>query len=511
MKTNMETSAGKSAYITAVTLVDAGYRDGILESSDRIYAYNRLLARLGLDGSIQPSFGLDQKSKSVYDCVQELIIYAIGKGMIDDVFDHREIFAAELIDCLMARPSEINRYFYQLHSISPARATDWFYQFCKNVQYIQVARISKNVSYKAACEYGELDITINLSKPEKNPADIAAERNMIRSDYPRCLLCVENEGYKGRVGHPARANHRLISMQELAGEQWFFQYSPYSYYNEHCIVLSDEHRPMKIDRNTFVRITSFLDRFPHYFIGSNADLPIVGGSILSHDHYQGGRFSFAMDRAPVEEYFCLKSYPGIKAGTVKWPMSVIRLSSTNKSELIECSAAVLSHWREYNDVKADIKANTGVEPHNTITPIGRKRGDEYEIDLVLRNNRCTAEHPLGLFHPHEDVHHIKKENIGLIEVMGLAVLPARLVDELAQVANILSGGKSEPLSIHLPWTEELVQKYGSSNSSEDSAEIVRRETAIKFERVLADAGVFKRDVSGRKAFARYIGDLAASI
>lgn len=511
MNDKTEVISNETAYIASIALVNAGYEAGILEKSDRTYAYNRLIACLDLDGSIQPDFSAGPQNRKIPECLQDLISFAVGNHIIEDLFDYREILSAELMNCLMARPSEIIRYFDQIHENSPRQATDWFYQYCQDVQYIQVARICRNVSYKAECEYGELDITINLSKPEKNPTDIAAERNIVRSDYPRCLLCAENEGYRGRIGHPARANHRLISLPDLAGEQWFFQYSPYSYYNEHCIVLSEEHRPMKIDRSTFVRIIAFLDRFPHYFIGSNADLPIVGGSILSHDHYQGGRYSFAMDKAPVEEYFELKSYPGILAGIVKWPMSVIRLKSKDKNELINCAYSILTHWRQYSDAAADILAYTDDEPHNTITPIGRKRGGFYEVDLVLRNNRCTEEHPLGIFHPHEDVHHIKKENIGLIEVMGLAVLPARLVEELAQVEAVLSGAKSEPIKIHQAWTAELVSKYGVENSSEISANIVRRETAIKFERVLTDAGVFKRDNAGRESFARYIRELAATI
>lgn len=511
MNDNNLTVANTDVYSSIFSLLEAGLEAGILESTDRVYAYNRLLACLKLDGSIQPDFQNSQSTTSMTESIAALTAYAIDQKIIEDIFDYREVMAAELMNCLMARPSEINRYFNHLREKSPVVATDWFYQYCQDVHYIQAARISRNISYQAKCEYGTLDITINLSKPEKNPADIAAERNIVRSDYPRCLLCAENEGYRGRAGHPARANHRLISLEDFAGEQWFFQYSPYSYYNEHCIVLSGEHRPMKIDRNTFVRIITFLDLFPHYFVGSNADLPIVGGSILSHDHYQGGRYSFAMDRAPVEKHFRLPAYPGIEAGIVKWPMSVIRLVGSDRQELIDCSEAILFNWRSYNDSTADIQAYTNAEPHNTITPIGRMRDGHYEIDLVLRNNRCTEEHPLGIFHPHDDVHHIKKENIGLIEVMGLAVLPARLVDELAQVAAALTGENAELAEIHRSWTEELVNKYGKDNDYAEASDIVRRETAIKFERVLGDAGLFKRNPEGKAAFTRYITKLASSI
>ncbi|MDD2374917.1 MAG: UDP-glucose--hexose-1-phosphate uridylyltransferase [Eubacteriales bacterium] len=498
---------------------------GTLETKDRVYGFNRLISRMGLadcgsvldiydndyeidlpstNESVVHSAEFSDMAFTIGATINRIIETAVELKIIADVFDLREVLAADLLDCLMGRPSDINNEFYHRYSKSPQEATDWFYTYCQNVQYIQAARITKNVSYKAECDFGLLDITINLSKPEKNPKDIAAERHAISSGYPKCLLCRENEGFSGRVGHPARANHRLISLPDLVNEEWYLQYSPYSYYPEHCIVLSTEHRPMKIDRQTFARIISFLDRFPHYFIGSNADLPIVGGSILSHDHYQGGRYSFAMDRAGLERTFKLSSWPDISAGIVHWPMSVIRLAGNDSERIIDCAASILEHWREYSDPEADILAVSDGEPHNTITPIGRMRDGRYELDLVLRNNRCTSEHPMGIFHPHADVHHIKQENIGLIEVMGLAVLPARLVKELDQAAAALINESEVVDEKHQVWISELRVKYPNVLDLNNAEEIIRRETARKFERVLEDAGLFKHDAAGREALVRYI-------
>ncbi len=376
----------------------------------------------------------------------------------------------------------------------------------KNSNYIQTKAIAKNINYKADTEYGNIDITINLSKPEKNPTDIIKEKAVKSSSYPKCLLCIENEGYEGRAGHPARANHRMVRV-DLFEEEWFLQYSPYAYYNEHCILLSEIHRDMKIDRAAFSRLLSFVDMFPHYFIGSNADLPIVGGSILSHDHYQGGRYEFAMERAEAEEFFKIAEYPNIEASIVKWPMSVIRLKSKDIEELTNASEKILNIWRGYTDKEADIYAYTGDIPHNTITPIARKRNGFFEMDLVLRNNRTTEEHPLGIFHPHDDVHHIKKENIGLIEVMGLAVLPGRLKDELKEVEKYILGEDNLIEEYHKPWAEELKMIYKSKVKKDNAQEIVKIETAKKFLKVLEYAGVFKRDEKGKENFRRFIKEI----
>lgn len=485
-------------------LIDCAISLEFIEQEDEIYVRNQILYLLKIN-----DFVMEEKSQSkgnIPDLLESIIEYACEQGVIEDVFDEKEVLASNLVNCFMPKPSEVNNRFYLKYTENAQNATDYFYELSKNSNYIQTKRIAKNISYKSATEYGELDITINMSKPEKNPKDIMMERMVKSSNYPKCLLCVENEGYAGRIGHPARSNHRLIRM-DLAGELWYLQYSPYVYYNEHCIVLSEEHRDMKIDRLGFLRLLSFVERFPHYFVGSNADLPIVGGSILSHDHYQGGRYEFAMAKAEDEYQFELNQFPELQCTVVKWPMSVIRLRSKAIENLVEAGSFILERWRQYNDPSVDIFAYTGETPHNTITPIARKRNNLFELDLVLRNNRTSEEHSLGIFHPHKDVQHIKKENIGLIEVMGLAVLPARLLVELQEVEKYIIGKEHNIADYHRQWAEQLKEKYSSDVNPENIGEIIKEETAAKFLRVLEDAGVFKRDDQGKAAFKRFLQGL----
>jgi UDPglucose--hexose-1-phosphate uridylyltransferase len=407
------------------------------------------------------------------------------------------------MDCFIPRPSAVNREFYERYRKDPQDATGYFYQLSQNSRYIKMDEIRKNISYKVSTAYGDLDITINLSKPEKDPKAISKAKAAGPSRYPLCLLCIENEGFLGRPGHPARSQHRTVRVQ-LAGERWHFQYSPYVYYNEHCILLSEKHRPMKIDAMTFQRLLDFVRQFPHYFLGSNADLPIVGGSILSHDHYQGGNYLFPMAKAQMEEHFQLKDFPDVKAGIVHWPMPVIRLQCEDAETLVACGDYILGQWKTYNDPSVDIFAFTDKTPHNTITPIARIRNGRYELDLVLRNNRTSPDHPLGIFHPHEDVHHIKKENIGLIEVMGLAVLPARLKRELEDVEQYLLDEPNNIKDYHVPWANHMKEIYRGRLTKTSVTDIVRREVGMKFLRVLEDAAVFKQDERGKAAFRRFI-------
>ena len=406
---------------------------------------------------------------------------------------------------LTPRPSQVIGQFRSLYRQAPEKATDWYYQFSQDTNYIRRDRIARDVQWKVETEYGQLDITINLSKPEKDPKAIAAARNLPASAYPRCQLCAENEGYAGRVNHPARQNHRIIPIT-INGSPWYLQYSPYVYYNEHCICLNREHTPMKIDRACFGKLLDFVRQFPHYFVGSNADLPIVGGSILAHDHFQGGRYTFAMERATVETPFTFPGYEDVCAGIVKWPMSVVRLTCADPERLIDLADKILLSWRSYTDREAMILAETGGEPHNTITPIARRRGEAYELDLVLRNNLTTPEHPLGLYHPHAELHHIKKENIGLIEVMGLAVLPARLKAELAAVADKLVRGedlRDDPLTeSHADWAEEFRNRYALTAGN--ALDIVYHEVGLVFAKVLEHAGVYARTPEGQEAFLRFL-------
>ena len=409
---------------------------------------------------------------------------------------------------LTPRPAQVIEKFQALRAEDPQKATNWYYQFSQDTNYIRRDRIAKDMQWKAPTEYGELDITINLSKPEKDPKAIAAARNLPASAYPRCQLCAENEGYAGRVNHPARQNHRIVPIT-INGSPWFLQYSPYVYYNEHCICLNSEHTPMKIDKACFGKLLDFVGQFPHYFVGSNADLPIVGGSILAHDHFQGGRYTFAMAKAPVETPFTFPGYEDVQAGIVKWPMSVVRLTCADPQRLIDLADHILTAWRGYTDEKALILAETDGEPHNTITPIARRRGEDYELDLVLRNNLTTEEHPLGVYHPHAELHHIKKENIGLIEVMGLAVLPARLKTELAAVAEKLAKGedlRADPLTAsHADWAEGFKGKY--EITADNALDVVQKETGLVFAQVLEHAGVYKRNAEGKEAFLRFLNAL----
>ncbi|HBA49775.1 MAG TPA: UDP-glucose--hexose-1-phosphate uridylyltransferase [Lachnospiraceae bacterium] len=434
--------------------------------------------------------------------------YAYEHGLIaENGVVYRDLFDTKVMSMLMPRPSEVIRKFRELYETeSPRAATDYYYKLSRDSDYIRRYRIARDMKWIAPTKYGDLDITINLSKPEKDPKAIAAAKNAKQSGYPKCLLCRENEGYAGRINHPARQNHRIIPVT-INGSQWGFQYSPYVYYNEHCIVFNFQHVPMKIDHAAFCKLFDFVKQFPHYFVGSNADLPIVGGSILSHDHFQGGHYEFAMAKAPVERSFTVEGFEDITAGVVKWPMSVIRLNGPDSDRIIALADRILGKWREYTDEDAFVYAYTDNEPHNTITPIARKRGDNFELDLVLRNNITTQEHPLGVYHPHAKLHHIKKENIGLIEVMGLAVLPARLKEEMAQLkAAILSGADlraDELLAKHADWVEEFAPKYEKIDASNIDG-IIEKEIGLVFMEVLEDAGVYKRTPEGQAAFDRFI-------
>ncbi|MGE5633166.1 MAG: UDP-glucose--hexose-1-phosphate uridylyltransferase [Caulobacteraceae bacterium] len=477
----------------------------LISKEDEIYARNRLLEVLGLDG-YKDVEAEKQGLKNPQAILDNILDYAYENGVLEqNTVTYRDLLDTKIMDCFVPRPSEVIRKFYSDYNVSPELATDNFYSLSKASNYIRTERTDKNLSWKASTEFGELDITINLSKPEKDPIAIAAAKNLKSADYPMCLLCKENEGYAGRINHPARQNHRVIPL-ELCGEEWYFQYSPYVYYNEHSIIFKGIHEPMKVTKGTFEKLLDFVDKFPHYFVGSNADLPIVGGSILSHDHFQGGRYEFAIEKVPILKNISINGFEDVESGLVKWPMSVIRIRSGKKDRLVELAGKVLEEWRAYSDGSVDVLSHSKGEPHNTITPIARFKNDKFELDLVLRNNRTSEEHPLGIFHPHSDVHHIKKENIGLIEVMGLAVLPARLVNELELLKDCLSGSKKiedyEELAQHRDWFLYLKDKYPDTGI--DFSEVLKLEVGIKFERVLADAGVFKQDSKGLEAFERFI-------
>ena len=477
----------------------------LIEREDEIYARNQVLSLLNLSEFKQVE-AAGEGHYEIPDLLDLIVDYACNQGIIEELFDEKEIFSSKIMDCFVARPSTVNQLFYEKYNQDPKEATEYFYELSKNSNYIQMKRIRNNIEYKTATEYGELDITINLSKPEKDPRSIALERSVQKTDYPKCLLCVENEGYAGRIGHPARSNHRMIRVN-LLDHPWYLQYSPYVYYNEHCIVLSEKHTDMVVSSTSFERLLSFVEKFPHYFVGSNADLPIVGGSILTHDHYQGGNYQFAMAIAEDDWTFQLDGYANVELSIVKWPMSVIRLRSKQISELVEAGAHIFEQWKNYSDESLGILARTGETPHNTVTPIARKNGDHFELDLVLRNNRTSDEHPLGIFHPHADVHHIKKENIGLIEVMGLAVLPARLKEELGEVEKYICGLQAGVADYHLDWAESLKARYHDIANEENVEGLVQEEVGKKFLRVLEDAGVFKRDEEGAAGFQRFISTL----
>ena len=485
-------------------LAEYALRAGLIQACERTWAVNTILDVLKRDSWTDP--GREAGDIDLAAVLGELTDDAYERGVLtENSVVYRDLFDSELMGRLTPRPAQVIEKFQALYRESPRAATDWYYQFSQDTNYIRRDRIAKDVQWKTETEYGALDITINLSKPEKDPKAIAAARDLPASDYPRCQLCAENEGYAGRVNHPARQNHRILPIT-INSSPWFLQYSPYVYYNEHCICLNSVHTPMKIDRDTFGKLLDFVRQFPHYFVGSNADLPIVGGSILAHDHFQGGRYTFAMERAPVETPFSFPGFADVQAGIVKWPMSVVRLACPDGARLVELAGRILTAWRGYTDEAAVIYAETDGVPHNTITPIARMREGNFELDLVLRNNLTTPEHPLGLYHPHAGLHHIKKENIGLIEVMGLAVLPARLKEELTAVAEGLVSGAdlrgSELTAKHAGWTEGFRDKY---DITEDNAQtIVRRETGLVFAQVLEDAGVYKRTPEGRDAFFRFL-------
>ena len=485
-------------------LVDYAVQEGLVEETEVNWAVNTILDVLKLDDYTPVPW--DYQQVALAPVLEALLDDAYERGVLaENSVVYRDLFDTEIMGRLIPRPAEVIDKFQKLCARNPKRATDWYYEFSQSTNYIRRDRIAKDVQWKAPTEYGELDITINLSKPEKDPKAIAAAKNLPASAYPRCQLCAENEGYAGRVNHPARQNHRIVPIT-INGSPWFLQYSPYVYYNEHCICLNSQHVPMKIDRACFAKLLDFVRQFPHYFVGSNADLPIVGGSILAHDHFQGGHYTFAMERAPVETHFTFPGFEDVEAGIVKWPMSVVRIASQDPSRLIDLADKMLTAWRGYTDEAAVILAETGGEPHNTITPIARMRDGKFELDLVLRNNLTTQEHPLGLYHPHAELHHIKKENIGLIEVMGLAVLPARLKEELAAVAGALASGSdlrsSELTAKHADWAEGFSGNY--TITAENALDIVQKETGLVFAQVLEHAGVYKRTPEGREAFLRFL-------
>ncbi len=500
-------------------LVGYGLAAGLIETEDALYSANKILEVLQLEEleesaetAIQEYETMTQEEREgliprLEETLAHILDYAYGAGLIEDnTVTRRDLFDTKIMGLLTDRPSHIAEQFLQLYRESPEKATDWFYKFSQDTDYIRRYRICKDEKWVTATAYGDLDITINLSKPEKDPKAIAAAGKAKASGYPKCLLCRENAGYAGRMNHPARQNHRPIPIT-IAGGSWFLQYSPYVYYNEHCIVFNGQHQPMKIDRSAFAKLFDFVTVFPHYFVGSNADLPIVGGSILSHEHFQGGHYEFAMAKAPTDREVSFAGFEDVKAGIVRWPMSVIRITGPDRDRLLDLADKILGCWRGYTDEEAFIFAETEGTPHNTITPIARRRGEDYEMDLVLRNNMTTDEHPLGVYHPHADLHHIKKENIGLIELMGLAVLPARLKGEMASLRQAVLEGRDlrqDPvLEKHADWADEWMKKYERVDESTID-QIIHDEIGFVFARVLEDAGVYKRDEQGQQYFMRFI-------
>lgn len=484
------------------SLVAYAMNTGLAEPVDHQVLTNRLLDLMHRE-DYTPS--TEPLTEDLEEILGGLLSYAVENGLCEDNITARDIFDTRIMGAITPMPREVVGTFRSLYAQSPEAATNWYYKLSCDTDYIRRYRIAKDMRWKYESAYGEMDITINLSKPEKDPKAIAAAKNAPQAGYPKCQLCVENEGYAGRMNHPARANHRIVPI-EVCGEPWCLQYSPYVYYNEHCIVFNSQHVPMKIDKSAFQKLLSFVKEFPHYFVGSNADLPIVGGSILSHEHFQGGHYTFAMATAPVEQELTFRGFEDVSAGIVKWPMSVIRLRSENPERIADLADKILTAWRGYSDESVGVVAFSDGEPHNTITPIARRRGADYELDLVLRCNITTQEHPLGVFHPHADKHHIKKENIGLIEVMGLAVLPSRLKGELTALSQAIVEGKDiasdEVLSKHAPWVEELKKQY--TFTTENAMDILLRETGKVFTAVLEDAGVYKCTPEGRTAFRRFV-------
>ncbi|MGN0253089.1 MAG: UDP-glucose--hexose-1-phosphate uridylyltransferase [Lachnospiraceae bacterium] len=497
-----------NTYISA--LAQYAVDRGLIEENERIYSINMLLDVLKLD-EYNPCDDEDKVialSSDLEAILQFIDDYACDRGLIEEnSVVYRDLFDTRVMNCFVRRPSEVIRIFNEKYAVSPKEATDFYYEYSKNSDYIRTYRIAKDIKWVYESEYGDIDITINMSKPEKDPKAIAAARNAKQSSYPKCLLCVENEGYAGRINHPARENHRIIPIKIL-GKEWGLQYSPYVYYNEHCIVLNREHTPMTINREVFEKLFDFIRQFPHYVIATNADLPIVGGSILSHEHFQGGNYSFAMSRAVIEKEVVFKGFEDVEAGILKWPMSVIRIRSTSQERLVDLADKILGAWREYTDEEAFIFAKTNGEPHNTITPAARFANGKYELDLALRNNITTEERPLGVYHPRNEYHHIKKENIGGIEVMGLAILPSRIKSEMELLARCIIEGKDirsfDELLKHADWAEEFIPKYEGKINKENVDEILKAEIGKVFVKVLEDAGVFKRDKKGREYFMKFI-------
>ena len=489
-------------------LVQYGIESGLVPEEERIYTTNQLLELFEEEEYTEPE--MEFKDVDLEEVLEELLDYAVEKGVLkENSVVYRDLFDTKIMNCLVPRPAQVIGTFKELYKESPVKATDYYYKLSQDTNYIRRYRIKKDIRWKVPSSYGDIDISINLSKPEKDPKAIAAAKLAKQSGYPKCLLCRQNEGYAGRVNHPARQNHRIIPIT-VNGTQWGFQYSPYVYYNEHCIVFNGEHIPMKIEKATFVKLFDFIKLFPHYFLGSNADLPIVGGSILSHDHYQGGNYQFAMAKAPIEKHVEIPGYEDVEAGIVKWPLSVLRIRCKDEKRLIDLADHVLTAWRGYTDADANIFAETDGEPHNTITPIARKVGDMFELDLALRNNLTTDEYPLGVYHPHAEKHNIKKENIGLIEVMGLAILPARLKTELQDLADYIIEKKdirsNEALEKHADWVESFLPKHPELNK-DNVMDILKEEVGHVFVGVLEDAGVYKCTPEGREAFMRFIATL----
>ena len=493
-----------------------GIKKKLFDERDVYYTFNRVLEALKLDAAPAAEDILAKGACDGLPCPElepvlaGILDYAYDNGLIaENTVTYRDLFDTHIMSLLTPPPSAVIDRFAADYAVSPEKATENYYAFSRNTDYIRTYRVKKDMRWKADTEYGELDITINLSKPEKDPKAIAAALKSASVAYPKCQLCRENEGYAGRLNHPARQNHRIIPLS-IAGEEWAFQYSPYVYYNEHCIVFNQSHTPMKIDKSAFYKLFDFVRQFPHYFVGSNADLPIVGGSILTHEHFQGGHYTFAMAKAPVEKTFTVKGFEDVEAGIVKWPMSVIRIRHEDSDRLVELADHILKVWREYSDEAAFIYAYTDGVPHNTITPIARKNGGKYELDLVLRNNITTPEHPLGVYHPHAELHHIKKENIGLIEVMGLAVLPSRLKGEMEALAAAMIAGadlrSDETLAKHADWADGIRAKYPDLNKDNIDS-VIRTEIGIVFMKVLEHAGVYKRDAAGMAAFDKFINML----
>ncbi|GLG05589.1 UDP-glucose--hexose-1-phosphate uridylyltransferase [Sellimonas catena] len=488
-------------------LVQYGIETGLLPECEKIYATNLLLDLFHEDSYEEP----EEKAENIdlESVLKELLDEAVNRGLIEDSIGYRDLFDTKMMNCLVPRPAQVQKEFWDAYEKSPEAATEYFYKLSQDSDYIRRYRVKKDKKWTVESPYGTIDITINLSKPEKDPKAIAAAKNAKNNAYPKCQLCMENEGYAGRLDHPARENHRIIPIT-INESKWGFQYSPYVYYNEHCIVFNGEHTPMKIDRAAFTKLFDFVKQFPHYFLGSNADLPIVGGSILSHDHFQGGHYTFAMAKAPIEMKVTIPGYEDVEAGIVKWPLSVLRIRHQDEKRLIDLADHVLKAWRGYTDEAAFIFAETDGEPHNTITPIARMKDGMYELDLTLRNNITTEEHPLGVYHPHAQYHHIKKENIGLIEVMGLAVLPARLKDEIEFLKEYILEGKdirsNEKIEKHADWVEKFLPEYEEINA-DNIEEILQQEIGKVFVHVLEDAGVYKCTEEGREAFMRFIQTL----